>query len=120
MVYMAQPSKLGLATSCAQAWPGALGLIHDGLGQVVNTLLSANADPDATQDHDGTGALHAAAVNGNDAIVWQLIQYKCDVELRDVKGKTALETVLINLDGNKGHHDRTIRLLKQASSLGCT
>jgi ankyrin repeat protein len=60
--------------------------------EVIEFLLGAGADPNATNcnDHWGTTPLHAAAHANQAAIVELLIDHGADLNAQDLNGKTAL------------------------------
>ena len=56
----------------------------------VRELLEAGADPDKYKDKEGVTALGGAALKGHNEVVKTLIQAKCDLNVKDKDGDTAL------------------------------
>jgi ankyrin repeat protein len=68
----------------------------------IDLLVKAGADVNGHDTRTGSTALHAAALNGWDDVVKDLVAHNADLRAQDKKGKTPLDSAM----GRAGGHGR--------------
>jgi uncharacterized protein len=68
----------------------------------IDLLVKAGADVNAHESRGGATALHAAALNGWDDVIKDLVAHNADLRAQDKKGKTPLDSAM----GRAGGHGR--------------
>jgi len=68
----------------------------------IDLLVKAGADVNGHETRTGATALHAAALNGWDDVIKDLVAHNADLRAQDKKGKTPLDSAM----GRAGGHGR--------------
>jgi len=109
--------RLGTPASAAATFKGLRKAAELGYAAIVRALLDNQADPNS-EDARGNTALHLAAREGHDNVVWALLDGSRGVDYmrKNADGETPLSLVarLVRRDQNNAHAIDTLRSLAHA------